>query len=129
MEITFNIPFTLKEQNKTRPKNHDRMTCVHILPLAVTMLVSCPPKISLNSEGTKLCVLITADLFFRTTVSHSSSSAEATTRYLSPLVVEDIPSSFSNSACIRSMTKLKNSCASSCLDEQNNRNLRIVNQA
>jgi hypothetical protein len=77
------------------------------LPAAFTTLCSCPPKIALSSEGTKLCVLTIADLFFLPTVSQASSAEEETT--IPSFESKPLPLSFSSSSCTLSMAKLKNS--------------------
>jgi len=99
----------------TKLKNLSHQYNKSQLPLAFTTLFNCPPKIALSSDGTKLWVLVTADLFFGPTVSHSSSSDEETSCNFLPAAPNNCPSSLSSSSCIWSMTKLRNSCASSCL--------------
>lgn len=73
------------------------------LPLAFTTLLSWPPKISLNFDGMKLCVLVIAVLFLGPTVSQlspSSSLTDETNETFPPLAVEMSPSNLSNSSCI-----------------------------
>lgn len=94
------IQHSQPERKRTKPLQCNKVGSIIGLPLAFTTLLNCPPKILLSSEGTKLCVLVTADLFFGPTVSHSSSSAEETSDDFPPFKFEKNPSSLSNSSCI-----------------------------
>lgn len=88
-------------------------------PSAFTTLFNWPPKMELNFEGRKLWVLVIVVLFLEPTVSQLSSSlsssVEETKDAVFPFPFGTCPSSLSNSSCIWCMTKLRNSCASSCL--------------